>query len=1039
MRFFSKSAGTLVLLLGMLHPGLAQTMGQIEGRVLDPQHRAVPGAEVTLVESGTGQKRQLIAGGDGWFTAPSLPPGVYEVEARYSGFRPESRRGVRLDAGRTIRLEFQLELGKQQESVVVSAEAQPLSLSPGDWGRALDAAKLDSLPLNGRDLFDLATQLPGAHLATTSTRTVTTGRGARVSVNGSRPNQNSFRMDGIYINDATGSSPASATGTLLGLEAVRELQLITTPFDAEYGRAVGAALTAVSKSGSNAWHGSAFEYLRNSALDARNYFDPPQEPIPPLRKNQFGALLSGPVRANRLFFLASYEGYRQVQTQTARSVVPNQAARLGSLPSRNVTISPTVRPYLDLYPLPNGKDYGDGTGEYISAVKSISGENYYTGKLDWVASSRWRYAGRYTFDNGRLSWPDPLLLFTFEDTSRYHFLHNQAEYVPSQNTVHSLRAGFSRVWNRQDSSQSERIRPELSFVPGMPMGNITFTAGMSYIGGERGASLAQLPRRYVLNNYQLSYAATLIRGSHMLRAGGSFDRIQFNQLADYSAKGTYNFSSLLEFLQGQARSGRLQMPGSDTIRGWRQNVYSAYLQDQWRVRSRFGVSLGVRYETYTTPTEVHGKIATFPGDFYASQSVTVGGPLFRNPARWNFAPRASLAYAPFGGSRLVVRAGAGIFFDLIGSRELAVAGARVPPFYQSLNLNRPAFPNLLQAAQTVPQEKNIDMLDYHLLQPYVAQYQFQVQMMLPSEMVLQIGYAGSRGVHLLGFVGEINPNRPEILPDGQLFFPATLNRLNPYFGVVSSRRSQFDSNYHALQALWTRSWRRGFGYQMKYTFGKAIDTVSNVIRNDYSNFNNVPTMFNHRLNRGPSDFDVTHALAANFTWALPSPRSSPAAWFIRGWELHGMLQVQTGPPFSPSVGFDRARLSGGGPSDLQQRPVFAPSPGQKVILESPARWFDPLAFALPPAGMYGNLGRNALRGPGLAVLDLAAHKILWRREGQNLRLRAEAFNLTNHPNFQIPSGLTIFDSSLNRVGSAGQITATTTTSRQIQLALRYEF
>lgn len=1039
MGFWIKTAGVLFLLLRFVGPCAAQPVGQIEGQVLDPQHKAVPGAVVVLTDAATGQKRQLSCDLDGWFTAAGLPPGVYDVEASSRGLRSETRRGVRLDAGRTVRLEFTLELGQPQESIVVQAEVQPLSPAPGDWGRAVNAASIASLPLNGRDLFDLSTQLPGAHVSTTSTRMVTSGRGARISVNGSRPNQNSFRLDGIYINDATGSSPASATGTLLGLETVRELQLITSPFDAEYGRAAGAAFTAVSKSGSNVWHGSAFHYLRHSALDARNYFDPPEEPIPPLRKVQFGGLLSGPVRANRLFFLASYEGYRLTQSQTARAVVPNQAARLGNLPSRTVVVSPLVRPYLDLYPLPNGRDFGDGTGEFVSPVKSVSGENFYTGKLDWIASSRWRYAGRYTFDNGTLRWPDSLHLFTFEDTSRYHFLHNQAEYIPSQNTVHLFRAGFSRVWNRQDSSQSERVRPELSYVPGMPMGNVNFTTGMTYIGGERGASLAQLPRRYVLNDYQLNYAATLVRGSHLLRLGGSFDRIQFNQLADLYSKGAYFFSSLAEFLQGQPRSGRLQMPGSDTIRGWRQNVYSAYLQDQWRINRKLGASLGLRYETYSTPTEVQGKIATFPGDFYTSQSVTVGGPLFRNPSRRNLAPRAALAYAPFGGSRFVLRAGAGIFFDLIGSRELAVAGARVPPFYKSLNLIRPAFPNLLQVAQSASPEKNIDMLDYRLHQPYVAQFQFQIQTQPVPEMVLQLGYAGSRGIHLLGFVGEINPNRPQILPSGELFFPATLNRLNPYFGVVSTRRSQFDSNYHALQALLSSSWRRRFRYQVKYTFAKAIDTVSNVIRFDYSNLGNVPTMFHYRLNRGPADFDVSHALAANFTWALPSAGATLASWLARGWELHGMLQVQSGPPFSPTVGFDRARLTGGGLSDLQQRPVFAPSAGQKVILGDPARWFNPLAFALPPAGMYGNLGRNALRGPGLAALDLALHRTLWKREDQSLRLRAEAFNLTNHPNFQIPSALALFDSSLNRVGAAGQITATTTTSRQIQLALRYEF
>lgn len=1017
----------------------AQVSGSMEGRVVDPQKAPVPGVTLTILETATGTTRTTLTGEEGWFVVPFLAPGLYELEARHKGFRPEVHKGVWIEAGRTSRLELLLQIGGQKESLVVVAPSQPVSTSPGDWGESLSEGRLRSLPLNGRDLFDLASQLPGVHVATTSPRTVTTGRGARISVNGSRPNQNGFRLDGIYINDATGSSPASAGGALLGLEAVQELHLVTSPFDAEYGRAAGALLTAVSKSGSNAWRGSAYEYLRNSALDARNFFDAPGEPVPPLRQNQFGGLLSGPIRKNRLFFLANYEGVRQITSRTRRSITPNAEARQGRLPGRTVSVSPAIQPYLDLYPLPNGADYGDGTGEFISVVRSAANENLFTVKTDWIPIQHVRYAGRYSFDQGALSWPDPFLIWTFRDTSRYHFAHNQLEFFHTPVTIHSFRAGFSRVWNSQDSSQPGSVPAALSFIPGMPLGNINYTTSLSSLGGDRGASLAQLPRRYVLNDFQFSYAATLVRGSHLLKAGASFDRIQFNQRADLSSKGTYTFSSLAELLQGLPRSGRLMLPGTDTIRGWRQSLVAGYVQDQWRVTSRLGVTAGVRYETYSTPSEVNGKVATFPGDFFASASTATGGPLFHNPSRWNFAPRASLAYALTPSGHTVLRAGGGLFYDLIGSRELAVAGSRVPPFFLSANLNRPSFPNLLQAATNAQPERSLDMLDYHLLQPYVAQYQVQIQTQLPLGAVAQVGYAGSRGVHLIGFVGEYNPNRPEVLPDGRLFFPAALNRLNPAFGTTAMRRSQFDSSYHALQAWLSKSLQQGIRFQVKYTFGKALDTVSNVIRNDFTNYGSVPTMFHYRLNRGRSDFDVNQMFAANVSWLLPERGRGPAAWILHGWELHLMLQAQSGPPFNPTVGFDRARLSGGTTTDLQQRPDFLGPAGRKLILGSPQRWFDPEAFGLPAAGMYGNLGRNTLTGPGLAALDAALHKTLLRRENHSLRLRAEAFNVTNHPNFQIPSTVTLFDSSLNRVGAAGQITATTTPARQVQLALRYEF
>ena len=331
------------------------------------------------------------------------------------------------------------------------------------------------------------------------------------------------------------------------------------------------------------------------------------------------------------------------------------------------------------------------------------------------------------------------------------------------------------------------------------------------------------------------------------------------------------------------------------------------------------------------------------------------------------------------------------------------------------------------------------MLDYYLQQPYVAQFQFLVQQEVARDTVLQLGYVGSRGVHLPGQLTEANPVRPQILPDGSLFFPSNGARLNPAFGRTRTRRMQFDSTYHGFQAGLQRKWRGGFRFQLKYTWNKSLDNTSNIVNKDYLNSDGIPTMFNYCLNRGRSDFDLRHAFGGNFSWALPQVRGAIAGAVLGGWELHGLVQAQTGPPFNPTVGFDRARLTGGGSNDPGERPGYVAAPGAKVILGDPQRWFDPNAFALPAAGMYGNLGRNVLGGPGLMNLDLALHKILWKTERQSVRLRVEAFNLANHPNFQIPSGLALFTSSLDRVGSAGQITDTTTTSRQIQLALKWMF
>jgi hypothetical protein len=1027
----------LYLAIGAV-PAVAQTTGQIEGLVRDPAGLPVPGVTLRIVETRTSAERQLSTDSRGWYLALTLAPGSYEIKLAHPGFRSELRRGVTLSAGQAARIDFALQLGETSDTVVVVGEAAPVSVAPGDWGGLIPRAKLESLPLNGRDLFDLAAQQPGAMVATTAAKNMTVGAGIRISVNGARPNQNSFRMDGVYINDATSSAPTSAAGRLLGLESIGELHLVSSPFDAEYGRAAGAVVTAVSRSGSNQWHSSAYEFLRNSALDARNFFDPAGVKTPPLRKNQFGGMSSGPLRRSALFFLVNYEGVRETSSRTLYSVTPNQAARLGQLPGRTIAVAPQIVPYLALYPLPNGRDYGDGTGEFISAGVTSSREDYVTAKLDIVVSSRVRHALRYSYDNALTTRPDPIEVFTFLDDSHYHFLNTESLFVQSPRTIHSFRGGFSRVWNSQTNDQPASITPSMAFVPGHPSGSMSMSSGLSNFGGPTGNNIALLPRRFVVNDFQLNYTFEHIRGAHALRLGGAFDRLQFNQRSENGANGTYGFSSLVEFLQARPRAGDLMMPGSDTIRGWRQNLFFGFVQDEFRASPRLNITLGVRYETYSTPTEVNGKIATLRDPMHDS-AVTIGGPLFVNPSQANFAPRISVAFDPLGKGRTVIRAGAGIFYDLLSARELVVAGVRMPPFFNQVSLTQPAFPNLLEAANNVPPVNSLDMLDYRISQPYVMQLQLMVQQQLTNGTMLRLGYVGTRGVHLTGLMEETNPVRPQVLPDGHLFFPENGIRLNPVFSRIRRRGTQFDSSYHGFQAgMETRPWH-GIGLQINYSWSKSLDNTSMVIRSDYLNGSNFPTMFDLRMNRGRSDFDLRHVFHGNVSWMLPQWRGSAAGRLLGGWEVYAMVQAQTGPGFSPTIGFDRARLSPGGTGDVGERPVYTGGPAAQVILGDPQRWFDAGFFALPPAGMYGNLGRNALDGPGLVMVDLALHKILWHTDRHSIRLRVEAFNVPNHPNFQIPSARTLFTSSLNRVGSAGRITETTTTSRQIQMALKWTF
>jgi len=1014
----------------------AQTTGSIEGSVRDPSGAAAPGAIVHILEMHTGVGRNLESGADGRFMALRLAPGLYQISVSRSGFRDLVRRGVELGAGRALHLDFTLELGEARDTVVVSARAPLIDYSASDWGASAGTEQLESLPFNGRDLFALFSQQPGASLSLTADRSFTAGIGLKVSVNGARPNQNGFRLDGIYINDATSSVPASAAGASLGIEGIRELRFVTSPFSAEYGRAAGAVVTAVSRSGSNEFHGSLYEFFRNSALDAKNFFDAPEERTPPLRRNQFGGLAGGPLRKDKLFWLLNYEAVREALSSTVRPVVPTAEAREGLLPEagggvRRVAVAPQVGPYLDLYPLPNGRDFGDGTAEFVNEQTRSTREDYGAAKLDYIASERLRFFWRYTFDDAYSSVPDPLRLWRFFSDSRYQFLHAEALRIRSPRTIVTLRAGFSRVRNGEDGDLTRAVPPSLSFVPGQLLGAIEVT-GLAELGGTR----ARLrPRHFALNDFQWNGDAAHVHGRHTLRAGAGYDRIHFNQRADLNAGGRYLFTSLADFLQGRARSADLMLPGSDTIRGWRQHQFHGFLQDEVHFGPALSVGYGLRYEAYSVPGEVNGKVAVLPDPLRDTQAV-VGGPLFRNPSRDNFAPRSSLAWDPFGSGKSVFRAGAGVFFELLGPLELVVAGMRVPPLFHRAVLTRPPFPGLWAAAETASPQRASDGLDFYMNQPYTVQFQASFERQAGADTVVRLGYAGVRGVHLMGQIGNANPPRPEVLPGGRLLFPDG-PRLNPAFEQIGLRRAQFNSFHYSFTASVARRWSRGLRFQTNYTWGKTLDEVSGVVFSDFSNGDLVPTVFDYRQNRGPADFDVRHLLSGNLSWRIPEASGGGVRHLVRGWELHGLVQAHTGFYFSPSVGFDRARLR---PTtgDLGQRPDLA-RPESVRILGDPQRWFDPEAFSLPPAGFLGNLGRGALGGPGLFVVDVAAHKELWRSEARSLRLRVECFNLLNRPNFDIPSGLRLFSSTLQRLGTAGRITETSTAARQIQLALKWTF
>ena len=449
-----------------------------------------------------------------------------------------------------------------------------------------------------------------------------------MSVDGARPTENDYRIDGVYASDATGSAAASSFGRTLGIDALQEVRLAGTPFLAEYGRAAGGHFIAVSRSGTNDFHGSVFEFLRNSAMDARNFFDSPTQPIPVLKRNQFGGVLSGPVVRNRLFFLVDYETVRAVSATTSIATAIDAAARTGNLPGGNVVPSAAAAPFIALYPLPNGALFGDGTGQFITALTTRGPENYATGKLDYIRSERWRFNGRYAFDEAASTVPDPFLLWNFNSDSQSDFVQTGAQYISSPTTVHEFRVGFSRVDNNYTASETGAIPAGLSFVPGQPLGAISVT-GLTDLGGQ---TLRALPFRFATNDYQPSWEVSHVADRHVLKAGAGFERLQFNPTNAMDENGYYAFTSLANLISGMPSTGQILLPGSSVERGWRQNLYYLYIEDDFHVSRRVSISAGLRYEPYSTPTEVNGLVSALRNPL-TDTSVSLGIGVYRNPSK----------------------------------------------------------------------------------------------------------------------------------------------------------------------------------------------------------------------------------------------------------------------------------------------------------------------------------------------------------------------------------------------------------------------
>jgi len=1037
-----------------------------------------------------------------------------------------------------------MQVGGSKEIVQVQTEAPDVQLATSDIGAVVNATTVRELPLNGRSWTDLATLQPGVNRILTQpdfsagTDRGNRGFGQQLTISGARPQQNNYRLDGVSLNDYANGAPGSVLGGSLGVDAIQEFSVLTSNYSAEYGKTSGGVVNAITRSGTNQFHGSGYEFVRNSALDTRNYFDDPTQPTPPYKRNQFGGSVGGPIFKNRTFFFADYEANRSTKGLSTLVTVPSAAARNGNLVGGNVTVDPAAAAYLTFYPVPLPQNTSGDLGTFTFTALQVVNENFLTGRIDHRFSDKDSLFGSYMFDRTPYSSPDGLDNVEFNTLTSRQFVSIEETHIFSPSFANSIRIGGNHeaVNNNQSlkAINPDAARTDLGVggtaFAGRAASQVLMSGGVTDFTGGVGGSPTYF---YHWNSIQLYDDAFITRREHSVRFGVAFERMMLNAVADTDPNGIWRFGSLSNFLTNNPSKFQGGIASTLSPRNLRQNIFAAYLQDDWHLRPNLTVNLGLRYEMSTVPTETNGKIANLRnladplpvcGTMVAG-SCSGTGSFFNNPTTKNFEPRVGFAWDPFSNGKTAVRGGIGLFDVLPLPYQFVLLTTQAAPFFSYTAINSPGqgmFYNFGGQPMTFPANTLRSTYVQHPKRDYVMQWNLNVQQQLTPTLAAMVAYVGSRGVHqpfrvdeadlvipkkdpTLGYIfpqvdalGNIfTPQCNQLDPGGSDPPPPTCNPpnpINPNFGSVRGMFYEGHSYYNALEAQLAKRMSHGFQVQGTFTWAKSMDTSSASVAGDtFGNSISSLSWFDLRLSRGLSDFNVGRTLVVNGTWELPTPKSfsAPAQWALGGWELGLIFTASDGIPFTPSWGTgsdpqntlssdDWAfpnRLGGSGcktltspghpgayvktgcfqvptapnlafwnancdPSPISLGQPFNPVDPTQPYLGFPATpWLPPLACF----NLRGNAGRNILTGPGLTSLDFSVFKNNYVKrisERFNVQFRAEIFNILNHTNFAPPATPTntdIFDGTGALSGGVGALTKTTTTSREIQFAVKVVF
>ena len=1052
-RFFVFAA----LFASVIHSPAQVVSGTISGTVTDPSGAVIANAKVVVHNDDTGVQRALTTSGIGAFTAPAVPIGSYTVSVDASGFAAYKRTGITLTVGQTLNLTLSVSI-TGSETVTVRDVPSAVNVSSDQISGLVDARQVKELPLNGRS-YDQLLLLNPATVNYTNQRSGSVGTsnssvGSMFSASGRRPQDNLFLLNGIEYTGASliNTTPGGTSGQLLGIDGIHEFNVVTDTYSASYGKRDGAQVSISTTGGTNALHGSVYEFLRNSFFDARNYFDSPR--IPEFQRNNFGAALGGPIKKDKLFLFGNYEGYRQNLGESIVTLVPDATSRAKAVAS--------VQPLLNLWPVANGPEIfqnGASTGiaEYIGTAPQHIREDFGTSRFDYTIGSADTFNTIYTIDDSYASSPSADPYSYVNENLREQVLSFQEQHVFSPRLVNVARAGLSRstfYFFGYVPAAQQALAP--SVRPGVPTYALVIS-GSTAVGGASSITTAGANvgsnNGITRNLYTFDDHAYYTIGKHTIQAGVWLQRLQSNDNLAQDQYGQASFASLTTFLAGTIKT--FTYAPVTTELGWRTLFADAFLEDTWHITPTFEARIGFRTETSTGWSESQNRASVYTftnGVIGTTPTSGLSNALTSNHALFLPEPRVGFAWNVFGDGHTSLTGGAGLHHTLLDALDYRLDQAAPYNTVYSYSSSTVANPTGVTPAVSP------STVDSAIRTPTLFSYDLKIEQQLAPATSLTIGYSGSHSYHQI-MNGDLNEPAYQVQSNGAIYYPNT-TKANTAVANTTSWWAGASGNYNALVVDLRHSFNHGLQLRGNYTWSKNLDDGSAWNTSVSSNtpaYVEVPAL--PHLDYGPAASDIRDVASINATYELPFGQNKAflgnagnlTDHIVSGWSIASITTLLSGFPFSPQLGYNP---TGSGDSRNPDRPNVTPgfaghlytggSTAQRV-----AQYFNPAAFSAPAFGYVGNAGRDSLIGPGFADWDLSLLKSTALSERTRLQFRAEFFNIVNHTNLQLPNevvysagptqGTTANQNTVAALGSPGVISATANTSRQIQLGLKLLF